>query len=364
MSSKDYNSLILKGLNSVRKTLGAEKEAISNLEYQYKTDKFSQLNLLKSLDILLSTKIKGGKIVLCGIGKSHKIGSKLSATLNSLSIQSVTLHPTEALHGDLGMLNDNDCIIMLSASGNTSELINMTSHVPALIPIILLTCNKTSKLGEDPKVKSLLYTELPPHLKEDSVHGVPAPTISASLSLIMADSVILALSELLEEDTLVRKKLFSLKHPGGSIGANLNYLNEDSLHIDGSLLLGSYTSLTSLDQLKLSLETVDSEPSSVSTSDDEKETLRYNKELQSEISLTDPKNICLVSVKDLNTLDETKFLRLITIYEIIIAKDETVSMGLKANVLKELYIEESVSKNNTWDSFLSMVMEKFKTGYI
>ena len=71
-----------------------------------------------------------GKIVITGVGKSYKLGLKLVATLNSLSIQSSSLHPTEALHGDLGLIDQNrDCLIMVTSSGNTPELIQLLPHL-------------------------------------------------------------------------------------------------------------------------------------------------------------------------------------------------------------------------------------------
>lgn len=212
-------------LNSVKTTLNHESDAVSRLAQQYQNDHFSIDNLNRSLKVFYSTNAKGGKIVCCGIGKSFKIASKLLATMKSLSIKSDVLHPAEALHGDLGLLDENDTIIFFTASGNTPELINLLPHVSPEIPIVLLTCNKSSKLSLHPHVHSLLYAELPSHLKEDLIHGLPAPTVSTTLSLALGDAVILALSELIESDSLKRRTRFSTRHPGGSIGMDLSHLN-------------------------------------------------------------------------------------------------------------------------------------------
>ena len=80
---------------------------------------------------------------------------------------------------------------------------------------------KNSKLSQYNQINSLILAELLSCHKEEIIHGIPAPTVSFTLSMMLADAVILALLELIETDSLKRKKLFGLKHPGGSIGANL-----------------------------------------------------------------------------------------------------------------------------------------------
>lgn len=228
--------------NSILNTIKLENEAVAHLQHQYTTDSFSIENLINSITALYQTHSHGGKIIITGIGKSHKLALKLVATFNSLSIQASCLHPLEALHGDLGIIDEaKDCLIMLTASGNTPELINLLPYLSMNLPIILLTCNKFSNLSTSNRVHSLLLAELPNSHNEEAIHGIPAPTVSTTLSLILADSVILALSEIIELDLIKRKKLFGLKHPGGSIGAYLNSDTGSSLTSDGST-----TSLLSL----------------------------------------------------------------------------------------------------------------------
>ncbi|KAG5420044.1 hypothetical protein I9W82_001924 [Candida metapsilosis] len=251
MQSQLDPSMINSCHQSILNTIKLETEAVIHLQHQYATDSFSIDNLINSITTLFKTYSQGGKIVVTGIGKSHKLASKLVATFNSLSIHSSCLHPSEALHGDLGLINDSkDCLIMLTASGNTPELINLLPHLSTNIPIVLLTCNKFSNLSTSDRIHSVLLAELPNSHNEEAIHGLPAPTVSTTLSLILADSVILALSELIESDLIKRKRLFGLKHPGGSIGASLNSETGcSSLTSDGST-----TSLLSLknEQEKLS----------------------------------------------------------------------------------------------------------------
>lgn len=215
--------LTLVSLNSVQTTLKYETDAVTNLFNQYHQDEFSINNIIQSITIMYNTIISNnGKIVITGVGKSYKLGLKLVATLNSLSIQSSSLHPTEALHGDLGLIDQNrDCLIMVTSSGNTPELIQLLPHLSSNLPILLLTCSRNSKLSQYNQINSLILAELLSCHKEEIIHGIPAPTVSFTLSMMLADAVILALLELIETDSLKRKKLFGLKHPGGSIGANL-----------------------------------------------------------------------------------------------------------------------------------------------
>ena len=121
MSNPISQYLALVSLNSVQSTLKYETDAVTNLFNQYQQDEFAINNIIQSITIMYNTIVaNNGKIVITGVGKSYKLGLKLVATLNSLSIQSSSLHPTEALHGDLGLIDQNrDCLIMVTSSGNT-----------------------------------------------------------------------------------------------------------------------------------------------------------------------------------------------------------------------------------------------------
>lgn len=181
---------------------------------------FAQTQLIKSLNIMNSSLLKNGKIVVCGIGKSYKIGCKVVSTLNSLGIQSAALHPSEALHGDLGILHreNHDCVVMISSSGKSPELLQLLPFISEEIPIVLLTNRKDSLLSMHPQVKSLLYAELPQYLSEENIYGLNAPTISTTLCLTLADAVCIALAELYISDIHERKRIFGERHPGGAIG--------------------------------------------------------------------------------------------------------------------------------------------------
>lgn len=338
-------------LLSVNSTLARESEALHNLSAQYETNSSSQLQLLNSISIMYETTVKGGKIVCCGIGKSYKIATKTVATFKSLSINTDELHPSEALHGDLGVLRDTDCLIFFTSSGNTPELIQLLPHISPSIPIILLTCARDSMLSQHPQIKSLLYAELPSHLKESSVHGVPAPTISATLSLALADSVALALAEMIETDHDKRKKTFSMKHPGGSIGSDLSHLNDNFSRIElptpsstvPSRNIGSFSSMLSLNQVskgirKYLLTQASSSGSSPTASDSEEAVVgKLDVALSSRISGSIKELILETNTEVLLAWTEEKLLKAIAMHDFIVCKKRTMAFALDSLQLRILY---------------------------
>lgn len=375
-----YERRAEKALISINRTLNGQSEAMINMVEQYKSPGFSQVHLANSLEILYQTVIRGGKVVISGIGKSYKISTKLVATLNSLSIQSTVLHPAEGLHGDLGILRDNDTIIFVTASGNTPELLQLLPHISLSIPIILLTCTKTSKLSVHPQIKSLLYAELPPHLNEVAIHGLPAPTVSATLSLVLADATILALSEMIEEDASRRKILFSMKHPGGSIGAEFGHLNDnfqkltanDTLRNNNSLSLQtSSSSLLSLNQLRKSFDHMPDEVSGTSASEDDRlaemKTIHKDFSLQNLVNYSSPTKVLTISdnqLKSAEYMNESRLLKWTVLYDFIVSKNQDGShSAVDCENIKELFRSEhgdNKSDDDAWRIFHGKLMDGFK----
>jgi D-arabinose 5-phosphate isomerase GutQ len=373
--------LTKRGFDSVCKSLGFHNEALAHLTHQYQTDEFSQQQLLSSLQLLYTTiKDNRGKIVICGIGKSFKIANKLVATLNSLSINATALHPLEALHGDLGIINESvDTLILLTASGNTPELLALLPHLCPQLPIILLTCNKHSKLSCHPQVLSLLYVELPEALSESTIHGLPAPTVSTSLSLILADATIIALSEMLEEDVLKRKTLFSKKHPGGSIGANLAHLNDNTqMAVSNSVNYSSQISQTSLLSLnKLKIDGNKSNISSQISSDDElgeeigdfgddgdiyiKHTPNINVGLSQKIQNSN--SVLIVEREVLWTLnDEAKLTKWLALFDYLVLTSTELKNAIEMVKVKQLYRKLSATNQGqdfNWSVFKLNLMLQF-----
>ena len=150
-----------------------------------------------------------GKIVLCGMGKSGHVGRKISATFASLGIPSFFLHPGEAMHGDLGMVDAKDVLIMISHSGETSELLNILPSVKVIgAKTIALTGNKDSTLAK----------ECDEAFSIDAPHEACAldlaPTSSTTAALVLGD----ALAVVASEENGFTKSDFGLRHPAGTLG--------------------------------------------------------------------------------------------------------------------------------------------------
>jgi len=153
-----------------------------------------------------------GKIVVVGIGKSGNVGQKIAATLTSTGSTSVLLHSVDALHGDLGLVNDGDLILALSYSGESDEMLKL---LPALkrfaVKIIALTGNAKSTMARHSDV--VLNVKVP---REACPFNL-APTASTTAMLAMGDA--LAMATLRARG--FKEKDFSLRHPSGAIGRSL-----------------------------------------------------------------------------------------------------------------------------------------------
>ncbi|QBM88848.1 D-arabinose 5-phosphate isomerase GutQ [Metschnikowia aff. pulcherrima] len=349
MSAPEWQKLTFAALQSVKTTLGRESEALRNLAAHYVENIDTQLDMINSIGLLYDAHKKGGKIVCCGIGKSYKIATKTVATLKSLTINADELHPSEALHGDLGLLRENDCLIFFTASGNTPELIQLLPHISSNIPIVLLTCSKQSKLASHPQVTSLLYADLPEHLKETAIHGIPAPTVSATLSLVLADAVALALGEMIEIDHMKRKKTFSMKHPGGSIGSDLSHLNDNftralsssSSQSDSLPIHGSYTSLLSLDQFRECFRTTSATSTAAESAVDDSQVVKSNFEFS--LALMNARSDSCLKTKKAEFLgwSELDFLKNLALYDYIMFESGAKPFAADSSKLRSMYKDVS-----------------------
>ncbi|GMM52793.1 hypothetical protein DASB73_037560 [Starmerella bacillaris] len=221
-------------LDSSHTFLRAQAQAIQLL-----SDSFSPANRLegpcthfsKSLQIMRQTVCAGGTIIFSGMGKSHKIGAKLAATLQSFGILSSLLHASEALHGDVGIVRPNDTVVLISASGNSPELAEMIKHIPKQTATICLTCNENSSLAAE--TNSIIFAPIESYHSEQNLYGLPAPTISSTMCLVLGDAICLALFESVERDTKRRQSSFARNHPGGAIGIANKKITSDPISIAG-----------------------------------------------------------------------------------------------------------------------------------
>ncbi|MBY0500816.1 MAG: KpsF/GutQ family sugar-phosphate isomerase [Alphaproteobacteria bacterium] len=188
-----------------------EAQRVLNLE----ADALRQLaqNLNESFEYTIDLLIKThGRVILSGIGKSGHIANKIASTFSSTGTPAFFVHPSEASHGDLGMITPADILIILSLSGDTAELSDMINYAKRFnIPLIAMTRKLDSVLA-----KAALYTLLLPPSPEACPMGL-APTTSTTLMLALGDALAVA---------LLKRKGFSERdfkklHPGGRLGHKL-----------------------------------------------------------------------------------------------------------------------------------------------
>ncbi len=162
---------------------------------------------------LMRTCLEGrGKIIVCGVGKSGSIGRKLAATLNSTGATCVALDVGDALHGDLGVIDSGDLAIMLSASGETVELLALLPHLKRFgLPLIALTGGLPSTLSRNADVT------LDTRVQQEACPLNLAPTSSTTVMLVLCD----ALAMVLLEARGFQQEDFARLHPGGSLGRAL-----------------------------------------------------------------------------------------------------------------------------------------------
>jgi arabinose-5-phosphate isomerase len=198
-------------LESAKKTIDSESKSIAKLIDFLDDDFVAVAQLIYELK---------GRLVVTGIGKSAIIAQKIVATLNSTGTPSLFLHASEAIHGDLGMVQKDDAVICISKSGNSPE-------IKILIPLlknfgnqlIAITGNPTSFLGKEAHFVLNTYVE------SESCPNNLAPTDSTTAQLVMGDALAVCLMEMRD----FKPEDFAKYHPGGSLGKKLLLRVKDML---------------------------------------------------------------------------------------------------------------------------------------
>jgi arabinose-5-phosphate isomerase len=202
MKDKDF-------ISSALKVIEIESNAVKSLSNQIKPD------FMDLCSNILNTQ---GKLILMGIGKSGHIAQKISATLSSTGTASFFIHPTEAAHGDLGMINKKDSILILSNSGETKEIIEI---LPALkrstSNIFTLTNSNQSTIAKAGKINLVISAD------EEACPLDLAPTSSTTIALVFGDALAIALLEARG----FSKDDFAKSHPAGQLGKKLTTLVQD-----------------------------------------------------------------------------------------------------------------------------------------
>ncbi len=177
--------------------------------------------LQQALRLMKTTLDRGGKIIVTGVGKSGKIGQKIAATLCSTGSLAVFLHPTEGLHGDLGLLQPQDTVLALSYTGNTDEVVRLLPSFRKLeVSVIGIGGNSDSRLasGCDVWIHAEVAHEACPYNL--------APTTSTTLALALGDAIAVTLMQLRKFDI----RNFAENHPGGSLGKRLHLTVGDLMY--------------------------------------------------------------------------------------------------------------------------------------
>ena len=211
-------------MNSKKEIIFKGKEAIKiQLQGVKKLQKSLNEDFYKAVELLLSLK---GKLILSGIGKSGHIANKIASTFTSTGIVSLFLHPVEASHGDLGIIEKKDIVILISNSGEANEINDIINYCKKNgVKIICITSNKSSSLSKNSDVKIII-----PKHKESDPLGI-APTTSTTLALIAGDALCSTILAYKKFD----RQSFKNFHPGGKIGKNLRTINE-IMNIDAPLV--------------------------------------------------------------------------------------------------------------------------------
>jgi arabinose-5-phosphate isomerase len=153
-----------------------------------------------------------GKLIVTGVGKSGLVGSKMAATFASTGTSSFFLHPTEAMHGDFGMIGKEDALLAISYSGESEELIRILPHIKRFdIPLIGMAKDKESTLGRYSDVFLSIMIE------KEACPLNTAPTSSTTLTMALGDALAVCLMK--KKD--FQKEDFASFHPGGSLGKQL-----------------------------------------------------------------------------------------------------------------------------------------------
>ncbi len=166
-------------------------------------------NFLKAVEIIFSAK---GKLIIVGIGKSAHVGNKIVATLNSTGTPAQFLHASEAIHGDLGVIQKADVVLCISNSGNSPEIVNLLPFLKEYSSALIgMTGNLNSKLAEFSTV--ILNSSV----EKEACPIKLAPTSSTTVQMALGDALAVSLMELND----FKENDFAKFHPGGSLGKNL-----------------------------------------------------------------------------------------------------------------------------------------------
>jgi arabinose-5-phosphate isomerase len=212
-------------VQAAKKVLQIEADALEKLKNDLPNDFSDLVKLILSLN---------GRVIVSGVGKSGHIGNKIAATLASTGTPAFFIHATEASHGDLGMITENDLCLLISNSGETSEIFDILTHARRFnIPVATISSNSESTL-----VKAADFKLCLPVVDEACPIGM-APTTSTTMMLALGDALAVALMEAKKFNT----ENFKVFHPGGKLGAKMMTVSQVMHKSDTLPLVKTETSM-------------------------------------------------------------------------------------------------------------------------
>ena len=212
-------------VQAAKKVLQTEADALEILKNELPNDFSHPVKLILSLN---------GRVIVSGVGKSGHIGNKIAATLASTGTPAFFIHATEASHGDLGMITENDLCLLISNSGETSEIFDILTHARRFnIPVATISSNSESTL-----VKAADFKLCLPVVDEACPIGM-APTTSTTMMLALGDALAVALMEAKKFNT----ENFKVFHPGGKLGAKMMTVSQVMHKSDTLPLVKTETSM-------------------------------------------------------------------------------------------------------------------------
>ena len=186
---------------------------------------------LKAIELIYNTK---GKLIITGVGKSGLVGAKMAATFASTGTSSFFLHPTEALHGDLGMIGKDDTLLAISNSGESEELTKILPHIKRFdVPLIAMSGKKESTLV------SYANAWIDISVSQEACPLNTAPTSSTTLTMALGDALAVALMV----KRGFKKEDFASFHPGGSLGRKLFIKISDLMRKESLPIIDENTTL-------------------------------------------------------------------------------------------------------------------------
>ncbi len=213
-------------LSEAQRVLRLEADAILACSEKLRPGTSAGIAFEKAVGLLDASLSQGGKIIVTGLGKSGKVAQKIAATLCSTGSFAVYLHPTEGLHGDLGVVASHDVLLALSQTGNTDELLQLLPSLKRLkVPVIAIAGHSQSRLAKtaDVWIDSSIAQEACPHNL--------APTTSTTLALALGDAMAVSLMGVRGFDA----ESFAKNHPGGTLGRRLSLTVADVMHSGSSV---------------------------------------------------------------------------------------------------------------------------------